>query len=149
MNTNELIIDTVNAEADRTADSTEQVGAEISTDPSTAGDIEAVTTDNSIEVEEGIDGNAEPDLEAVPDLLEAEGATGTDSGIDVEAGREEVSVAGTKLVDEGDTESGGQTVESRHSARIQQLVLNHHCTTYKLPSLGKIVGRSQQSRSRN
>ncbi len=118
MNTNELIIDTVNAEADRTADSTEQVGAEISTNPSMASDIEAVTIDNNIEVEEGIDRNAEPDLGAAPELLEAGGAAGTDSGTDIEVVGEVESRAEAGLVDEWDTESGGQTVEPRHSARI-------------------------------
>ncbi len=84
MNTNELIIDMVNAEADRAADSTERAGAEISMDSSMASEVEAVTTDNNVEVEEGIDRNAEPDLEAAPDLMEAEGAAGTDSVIEGE-----------------------------------------------------------------
>ncbi len=109
MNTNELIIDAVNAEADRSANSTEQAGAEISTDPSTAGDIEAVTTDNNIEVEVGIDGNAETDIEAAPDLLVAEGEHGTDLVTEIEVQREVASEAESELINESETGSGGQT----------------------------------------
>jgi hypothetical protein len=54
------------------------------------------------------------DIEAV----KAGGAAGTDSGTDIEVVGEVESRAEAGLVDERDTESGGQTVEPRRSARI-------------------------------
>ncbi len=45
-------------------------------------------------------------------------AAGTDSVIEGEVQREVAGVAGAELVNERDAESGGQTVEPRHSTRI-------------------------------
>jgi hypothetical protein len=113
MRTNELIVDVVNAEADRASDSTVPE-EEPSTDSGVAGeDVEDIIES----IEERTDGNVESGSEVVPVVLEEERPTGTDPEevIEVLGETEGDSVRGTEI---GGTRTGGQTEVLRRSARI-------------------------------
>jgi hypothetical protein len=116
MHTNELIVDVVNAEADRTSDSTVPEETEPSTDLGVAGEDEVNTTESNEDIEERTDGNVEPGSEVVPVVLEEERPTGTDPEevIEVLGETEGDPLAGDTEM--GDTRSGGQTEVLRRRA---------------------------------
>jgi hypothetical protein len=126
MRTNTLIVDVVNAEADRASDST-VLEEEPSTDLGIAGEVEEPSTDSGVagadgegitgSIEEQTDGNVESGSEVVPVVLEEERPTGTDPEevIEVLGETEGGSVCDTEI---GGTRTGGQTEVLRRSARI-------------------------------
>jgi hypothetical protein len=82
MHTNELIIDTINTEADRVADreeSRESESGEPSTDQSTVVGDEIVTEESDDRVEVRTGGNRAPALEGVPEVQVEEAGASTDS----------------------------------------------------------------------